>query len=550
MVKDCRALRTSIKFHQSVPLDEPVPNLSSTIPPKPVCDELVQCYLRTFGLMYRVLHIPSFWKSYKQFWTEPKLSPVSFLMKLVLVLAIGTAFYPDSTGGINDKCTHLKQKWVYAAQWWLTGPSEKTAASLDGLQVFCLLLTARKISDLGTSHVLSTNSLIEMAMRLGLHIDPSNFPTLSAFESEMRVRLWATILELALQSSLESGLPCNLPLGFDARPPLNINDQDIGPDKPLIASPSKPSNEWTDTSVLLLFHESVKPRMGIVQFVASPGRKSYQQALQFTADMRLACRKLSSAAQKFEASKTSQGLGLTDFHKKFLDIELHRYIVALHAPFTVQARKDPRFYYSRKASLESAMAIAFYANDLHLPSSALDDFSKLTLVGAGSFKGPLALDIVSALGLELVTQLEEESSAQSLFVGLGNELAKAARAPVVQILEHILAQLLQIISLGSPNLKRYNFLAAILAQIRAMQSNQCVKRVVYETVTHGLQECYVMLQSMMAGMPQTPIADVPIGTATPTIPGLSDPTSTQFGFQPTVCFRFRRYIYKNYVVIF
>ncbi|PKY01702.1 C6 zinc finger domain protein [Aspergillus campestris IBT 28561] len=530
VVKDCRALRKSIKSRQSVTLNEPVADLHSTIPPKLVCDELVQCYLRTFGSMYRVLHMPSFWKSYRQFWTEPKFPPVSFLMKLVLVLAIGTAFYSNSTGRVNNQFTHLKQKWVYAAQWWFTGPSEKTTASLDGLQVFCLLLTARKISGLGTSHVLSTSSLIEMAMRLGLHIDPSNFPALSALESEMRVRLWATILELALQSSLELGLPCNLPLGFDTRPPLNINDQDIGPGKPTIALPSMPSNEWTDTSVLLLLHESVKPRMGIVQFVASPGRKSYQQALQFTADMRLACRELASAAQTFEASKASQGLGLTDFHKKFLDIELHRYIVALHAPFTVQARKDPRFYYSRKASLESAMVIASYANDLCLPSGPLDDFSNLILVGSGSFKGPLALDIISALGLELVTQLEEESSPQSLFSGSENELAKATRAPVVRILEHILDQLLQIISLGSPNLKRYNFLAAILAQLRAMQSNQCVKRVVYETVTHGIQECYGMLQSMMAGIPQTPTAEVPIGMAAPAAPGLPDPTSTQFGF--------------------
>jgi hypothetical protein len=127
VVKECRALRKSIKSH--VTLDDPVPDLRSTIPPQPVCEELVQCYLRTFEPIYRVLHVPSFWESYRIFWTEPQSSPMSFLMKLVLILAIGTAFYPDHTSALDNRFTRLKPKWVYAAQWWLTGPSEETTAT-------------------------------------------------------------------------------------------------------------------------------------------------------------------------------------------------------------------------------------------------------------------------------------------------------------------------------------------------------------------------------------------------------------------------------------
>ncbi|KAL4738619.1 hypothetical protein BDV11DRAFT_131445 [Aspergillus similis] len=529
VVKECRALRKSIKSHRAVALDDPVPDLRTTIPAQPVCDELVQCYLRTFEPIYRVLHIPSFWESYRIFWTEPQSSPMSFLMKLVLILAIGTVFYRDSTSGFDNRFTQLKQKWVYAAQWWLTGPSEETTASLDGLQVFCLLLTARKVCRLGTSSVLSTNSLIDMAMRLGLHIDPANFPNLSAFESEMRVRLWATVREIALQSALESGLPCRYTPGFDPRPPFNLDDRDIGPNINQVPS-TKPHTQWTDTSFLSLLQDSVKLRMEIVHFVASPGEKSYQQALRLTADMRQACRKLADFTQSCKASPSDHGLRPTVFHKRFLDMEFRRYILALHAPFIVQARKDPRFFYSRKASLESAMVIASYADSLNLPATPADDFSKMILAGTGSFKGPLGLDIISVLGLEIVTQLEDESSESLL--GPGEEIAKATRAPIVRILEHILSQLLQIISLGSPSLKRYNFLAAILAQIRAMESNQCIKRVVYQTVKQGLQECYALLQSTMARMPGNAMAGVPAGTANETTLGLPDSTFTQFALQP------------------
>jgi hypothetical protein len=181
------------------------------------------------------------------------------------------------------------------------------------------------------------------------------------------------------------------------------------------------------------------------------------------------------------------------------------------------------------------MVIASYANNLDLPAIPVDDFSKLILAGTGSFKGPLGLDILSVLGLEIVTQLEEASSEQSL-LDPEEEIAKAVRAPIVWILQHILGQLLQIISMGSPSLKQYIFFAAVLAQIRAMESNQCIKRVVYGTLKNGLQECYALLQLSMASMPGNATAGVPAGTAVETTLGLPDPILSQFVLQPAVSF--------------
>jgi hypothetical protein len=83
--------------------------------------------------------------------------------------------------------------------------------------------------------------------------------------------------------------------------------------------------------------------MEVVQFVATPGENPYQEALRLTADMRQACRKLASFAQSCTASSSVRGLRPTEFHKPFLGMEFRRYIMALHAPFMVQARKDPRF---------------------------------------------------------------------------------------------------------------------------------------------------------------------------------------------------------------
>lgn len=204
---------------------------------------------------------------------------------------------------------------------------------------------------------------------------------------------------------------------------------------------------------------------------------------------------------------------------------LRRYILLLHRPFMIMARKDPRYYLSRKICLETAMIIASYADTLSLPSNELDDLSRLTMTGTGSFKGALSLDIISVLGLEVITQLEEEASTRSpefpqLAADPLDEMANNNREPIMKSLEHILEQLLQIIALGNPSLKRYGFVAAMLSEIRAMKSNENVQQTVYESVKDSLLKCQLLLQNFTGGPPG------------PMSPMNSD---TPFDFESLVC---------------
>lgn len=197
---------------------------------------------------------------------------------------------------------------------------------------------------------------------------------------------------------------------------------------------------------------------------------------------------------------------------------VRRYVLFLHRPFMLQARKDPRFYLSRKVCVESSMVIASHADSLNLPSGELDDLARLSIFGRGSFKGALSLDVLTVLGLEIITQLEEEAATRPPSDWVANdpldEMAKANRAPLVSRLEHILEQLQQIIALGQPSLKRYNFVAAMLSQIRAMDSGGNVTQAVYETVKQSLKKSYSLLQASLAvSTPQSSVEALTNGQA-------------------------------------
>ncbi|KAJ4147057.1 hypothetical protein LMH87_001610 [Akanthomyces muscarius] len=209
-------------------LNDPVTDILATIPTRVECDALVDIYLSTHERMYRVLHTPTFHQQYEAFWQDQAASSMSFCMKLVLILALGSTLSQEAGEcALADRQTRT---WTYAAQWWLTGPTEKSTFNLDGVQVACLLQLARQMTAVGRAWI-SSGSLLQMAFSVGLHRDPSHFPSMTPLQAQMQRRLWATVLELHLLSAMDSPMQAYADLeSCDTRPPDNIDDEQLTAD--------------------------------------------------------------------------------------------------------------------------------------------------------------------------------------------------------------------------------------------------------------------------------------------------------------------------------
>jgi hypothetical protein len=211
---------------------------------------------------------------------------------------------------------------------------------------------------------------------------------------------------------------------FNDHLPNNINDADIGPDieeLPIL----KPMHQFTDSSIQLVMRQSLEIRMEAARLINSDPEESYEAALQLATDLQKACRDLAAYFQLHWPQSSTK----TDLHCKFLDMQLRRYVLLLHRPYMLQARQGPRFYLSRKICVESAMVIASYAKNIKLPSDVLDDLSRLMLMSAGPFCGALHLDIITVLGLEVISQLKETGAGSSetgkLIIDPLGEMARA-----------------------------------------------------------------------------------------------------------------------------
>ncbi len=393
-------------------------DFGSHVPGRQTADQLVDGYFRTLETVYRILHMPTFWQDYRRYWDNPGAASVVFVVQLQLVMAIGTTFY-DTACSLR----HLAAQWTYEAQLWLMSPAEKLRMNIPGLQIMCLLHLARETSAVGGDLVwISAGALIRTAMHLGLHRDPSKLPNVSPLMAEISRRLWATILEIALQSSLDSGGPPLVsPDDYDTRPPANFNDDQLAEQHGSRSSPPipKPLTSFTQTSVQIALLKSFPLRLVITRHNNDfRSASSYDETLRMSSELTAACTSLTAMLQSY---RPDDGMGRrrpTAFQLDFATHLTYRIFLTLHQAWLAVSRNDPRYYYSRKVSVETALRLYRGWDPMKAPSegtAGLDDFSRLSISAAGGFR-TVPLQCYGTLGVELLWQGEEEHAVRS---GLG-----------------------------------------------------------------------------------------------------------------------------------
>lgn len=196
----------------------------------------------------------------------------------------------------------------------------------------------------------------------------------------------------------------------------------------------------------------------------------------------------------------------TMFHRRVLTLLTHRLILQLHHPFAIEAKHDPTYYFSRKVALECSLFLlaseADQDNDsTHSSSGSIssgacnsevhgDDYSRLKLLGGGPFRDvPLHATIV--IGLELLNQLEEGSSSFAF------SSSTQTRKGLQQSIEDYVELTFERVRAGETNVKGHALFSAVLAQVKAIQSNKPVEKPILIASIQALKNCYRLLRSTL-----------------------------------------------------
>ncbi|KAB8077454.1 hypothetical protein BDV29DRAFT_55769 [Aspergillus leporis] len=472
-----------------------IPEVSSLIPPRATCDVLLELHVNTFESAIRILHIPSFYQEYRQYWDSPDSTSDVFLCKLLLAMAIGTLFAPASpaAGQLADMRSQALAWMHYGHQWLFRKIVLDAQLNLDILQVGCLLLLCRHTSPtaIGDRHFwLSEDSLVRMAMKLGLHRDPRiHNPVMLGTEVEARRRLWVTLLELSLQASLDAKLPAPLPSdgGFDTELPSNLSDTDLG-SVATLCDP-KPRSFFTHSTMQILLAETQRIRTCILNLLYSPTtRIPYQEALNLASELRRAC----NANLRLLQSFTPQAPGAvtpTEFQIKILDLWTRRFLLALLTPYADESCLDYSLYYTRKGRIDASLLLLSYSLSHNVatrdPSPIDSYYLQLEISGQGIFKNVLR-QATAAICQDLIQELVEDVFPIT---------DRDPHTKLCQIIEDSIGIYRARMEQNQPCMREYVAFVCASAQIEALRSGRHEKYDIFPMAKKALGQCHHILES-------------------------------------------------------
>ncbi|KAK4655799.1 hypothetical protein QC762_0053800 [Podospora pseudocomata] len=409
-------------------------------------DDLLRNYISTSESIFRVMHIPSFTRDFHALCTSPTPpTNAAFIVQAKLVCAIG-ATHTDTV--LRQEAT----QWVQDAQIWLSKPDFKHQLSLQHLQSHMLLLLARKAVGVAEDMIwISVGSLLRTAMYMGLHRDGviGTSPNTNLFTSEMRRRIWNTILELSVQSSLNSGGPPLISLqDFDTKPPSNLNDEDLHSDQAI----PKADGVFTSTAISLALRKTLPVRLAIVKFLndwSSLG--DYPTALKLDFDFRAAYTLLAKFLSHVSHSSNAP---LTNVNREavvnHINLLLRRHLLALHLPFFLPSLSRPEFAFSRVVVVDTAHRIwrgVFSTSDIGASNVAKSSACFRTV----------SMQVIIVLSTHLRTQASDPISGGMV------------REDLVAILEEAKQWTWRCIEGRETNVKGYLFACLVKANVDAMR---------------------------------------------------------------------------------
>ncbi|KAL4911992.1 hypothetical protein BDW62DRAFT_36209 [Aspergillus aurantiobrunneus] len=272
----------TIWFGISKPLSKE--ELLSDIPPRQITDRMVSYYLISKEPIVTILHVPTFQKEYNKFWESPQEVSLPWLGLLYAILTLSTLFYQrigDPVHGMSGDYGVIGSIFRKRSAQCLVQSNYIAAGryKVEGLFLYTMGEFYKK-HDIETGVPFLLGITIKLAMRMGYHRDPQQFPAISAFDGEMRRRNWVFLCQLDALLSFEVGVPRTVQdWQYDTELPRNLSDQDFD-ENTLQLPPSRPLNEITTSTYAIAKSRLMMSFGKILDMAFSRKPVSYEETLE------------------------------------------------------------------------------------------------------------------------------------------------------------------------------------------------------------------------------------------------------------------------------
>ncbi|KAH8686510.1 fungal-specific transcription factor domain-containing protein [Ilyonectria robusta] len=330
------------------------------IPPRKVVDRLVSQFFNAFDMAPFILHRGKFLAEYANFWDNRSSVPIMWVGLLCSVMSM-SAF--------------LQQQDV-AALGLSTAESQDMLETYRTLTIHCLLAgdylqpTRYTIETLTIHFGVDQNVnldasignwvligvVIRIALRVGLHRDPSHWPGIRPLQAELRRRLWMTLYQMDFFTSTQVGLPRIIKDSqSDTRPPTHLFANDIGFEHDQIP-PERPLTEPTALLFVIQRNTIIKVAAEIYD-ATEAGPPSSATTAALSAKLEKAIDGIPTWLKYGSLETSVADDPATILHQMFLDILIQKAVYLLHRRSFVKDSVGEENTRSNELCIKAALAI-------------------------------------------------------------------------------------------------------------------------------------------------------------------------------------------------
>ncbi|KAJ9143828.1 Transcription factor [Pleurostoma richardsiae] len=343
------------------------------IPPKPLADVLLEKYWAVLSISHTLIHKPTFMKEYSRFWESPADTPVMWVGLLFAMLGIGALHWDiapsDTEGpGITLPSGAEPQRLVdlyrtKVVQCLVLGQYAKGPAFTIETLLHYLHLNYVPAEDTEIGIWVMLGTLVRMAQRMGYHRDGSHFPRMSAFQAEIRRRVWLVIFELDVIVAAHFGLPRMInPKHCDVNFPRVLLEDESSYDEEELPR----SRETEDNVAFMIYKHKLLAMLADitdVTILATP--PSHNEVLELFTKLQEVYLGLPSEYRSSETAETSEETPKEFLRRLIIELLYQKARCRLHRGYMLAADTGDCYSLARGHCIDAALEISKHQSRLH-----------------------------------------------------------------------------------------------------------------------------------------------------------------------------------------
>ncbi|KAJ5520856.1 hypothetical protein N7463_001309 [Penicillium fimorum] len=335
--------------------------IMSGLPSKYTTDILIARYFNCYDPATHILHGPTFQAQYNKHWDDPSATELVWVAMLFAMMRLAMLSYHregDEPPEFRGKTMDMAGGFRYSVANCLTlADYTKPHRFLIEALVFHLHGDFSQTREADISIWVMTGVIARLAMRSGYHRDSKMFPNITPFQGEMRRRVWTFVRQADILFSHQVGLPGMIRgTDTDTELPRSLYDDDFDEDCKELP-PARQLNEPTPISYLIAKARLSNSFSRVIEKNSAVSSAPYEKVMEIDAELRQA-RDLIPDHLHIRPMEECQLDPVNLIMSRFAVMAVYNKAqIVLHRPYLVRARENPRFTYSRKTCIDSAMEL-------------------------------------------------------------------------------------------------------------------------------------------------------------------------------------------------